>query len=305
MCRVDDEFFQGYAADIDPEFNTRHFSAAGRAMWNVPELISAMVKRYDPEYLLILLGYNDLAWYFVTLNGSEVLSTMKELVAQARAAKPNLKFAIGDVPQRMPAYGDLPNRTDDYNKLLAEAIPQWSTETSPMELVHMREYYQCENDKCPAGFDGLHPNALGEYQIAQAFSRALVKGFKLGTTELVVPAFIPPRANSIPRNFRAVAGPDGVNVTWDAVYGAKEYDVQSRLVGEQEWAIWPHIQESRFYTPWVNRKVVDMEYKVRMSNGDEKGECSPVIRTCRSWNASTDDKIWSLRWWYRKFWACS
>ncbi|KAG0647297.1 hypothetical protein D0Z07_7096 [Hyphodiscus hymeniophilus] len=251
----------GYAVDIGLDFNPRHFSAAGRAIWNVPELISAMVKRYDPDYLLVLLGYNDLAWHFQTKDGNEVLSTMEEVLMQARAAKPNLKFAIGDVPQRMPIFEDLPNRTDYYNKLLSEAIPRWSTETSPVELVHMRELYRCENDKCPAAFDGLHPSALGEYQIAQAFSRALVRGFTLGATELAVPAYIPPRPSSIPRNLRAVAGLDGINVTWSAVYGAKEYEVQSRLVGEQNWTLWPSIQESRFHTPWVNGKLVEMEYK--------------------------------------------
>ena len=264
-----------------------------------------MVSRYKPEYLLVLLGYNDLAWHAPKMYANDVLTNMAELVAQARAASPNVKFAIGNIPQRTPVFGDLPNRTDEYNNMLAEAIPKWSTETSPVELVHMRECYSCENDACPAGYDGLHPRALGEYQVAQAFSRALINGFKLGNTELAIPAYIPPRPASVPGNLRAVVGAGGINVTWDAVYGAKEYDVQSRLVGEQEWTVWPNAQENRFYTPWVKGEMVEMEYKVRMSNGYEKGESSPVITTCRPWSAATTEEIWSLKWWYRKFWVCS
>lgn len=42
-------------------------------------------------------------------------------------------------------------------------------------------------DSCPAGTDGLHPNALGEYQIARAYSKVLHEQFLFGQAPLAVP----------------------------------------------------------------------------------------------------------------------
>jgi hypothetical protein len=271
-----------------------------------------MVERYNPEYLLVLLGYNDLAWMGLwhepTIYGDPLLENMETFVARARAVKPNIKFTIGNVPQRAPLEGDLFARTADYNRLLAEAIPKWSTKTSPIELADLGASYSCEANICPSAFDGLHPNTLGDYQIAQAFSRALIKGFQLGATELAVPrpADLPKRPTSIPSGFRAVADAKGVNVTWDWVYGAKGYDVKSRALGEQVWRLWPSQQENQFHTPWMEPKMIEMEFKVRMNYGDQvKGEWSHAIETCIPWSALTREERWTLRWWYRRFWVCS
>jgi len=267
-----------------------------------------MVERYNPEYLLVLLGFNDILWG-MTGDGSGVLANMGRFVALARAAKPNIKFAIGNVPHRAPQKDDLEVRTAAYNKLLAEAIPQWSTEISPIELVHMQESYSCEPDGCPAGHDGLHPNTLGDYQIAHAFSRALIKGYKLGNIELAVPDSrdLPVRPISIPKNFRAVADAQGANVTWDKVYGARGYDVQSRVLGEHTWILWPNQQVNWFYAAWPEGKVIEIEFKVRMNNGhsEKEGEWSRVIGSCRPWSFSTSEGKWDWRWWYRRFSPCS
>jgi hypothetical protein len=267
-----------------------------------------MVERYNPEYLLVLLGFNDILWG-MTGDGSGVLANMERFVALARAAKPNIKFAIGNVPHRAPQNGDLEVRTDAYNKLLAGAIPQWSTEISPIELVHMLESYSCEPDRCPAGYDGLHPNTLGDYQIAHAFSRALIKGYKLGNTELAVPDSrdLPVRPISIPTNFRAVADAHGANVTWDKVYGARGYDVQSRVLGEHTWILWPNQQVNWFHAAWPEEKVIEIEFKVRMNNGhsEKEGEWSRVIGACRPWSSLTSEEKWDWRWWYRRLSPCS
>lgn len=42
-------------------------------------------------------------------------------------------------------------------------------------------------DSCPAGIDGLHPNALGDFQIARAYSKILHERFHYGAAPLVVP----------------------------------------------------------------------------------------------------------------------
>lgn len=42
-------------------------------------------------------------------------------------------------------------------------------------------------DSCPGGSDGLHPNALGDFQIARAYTKVLHEHFGYGDGPLAVP----------------------------------------------------------------------------------------------------------------------
>lgn len=104
---------------------------------------------YGPDVLLIELGFNDLGWF--VSGPTDVLICMKTMVDSARTANPYIKIAIANVPYRTAIDGreDLPIITDEYNQLLATAIPSWSTELSPIALVKFRENYSCELAGCP------------------------------------------------------------------------------------------------------------------------------------------------------------
>lgn len=56
---------------------------------------------------------------------------------------------------------------------------------------------------------------VGEYQIARAFSRALVSGLNIGSTPLEVPATIPPRPLAKPESFQMYSSTIGVTAIWD------------------------------------------------------------------------------------------
>ncbi len=101
-----------------------------------------------------MLGFNDMGWFYSDAYGT--LGSMNSLVSEARAANPNIKIAIANVPQRtwLGRY-DLPAKTNTYNDLLADAIPKWSTSQSPLGLVHLQEAYDCGIFACPAGYDGM------------------------------------------------------------------------------------------------------------------------------------------------------
>lgn len=95
----------------------------------------------------------------------------------------------------------------------------------------------------------MHPNAWGEYLIAQAFAQTLVDGFSIGSEHLAIPneedASLD-RDLPVPTNFQVFTSPQGVSATWDegkylltkpcitttlannrprTVYGAYSYDV--------------------------------------------------------------------------------
>ncbi|GLA08346.1 hypothetical protein AnigIFM60653_009877 [Aspergillus niger] len=191
----------GYAPDVSPDFDRHHFAVWGRAAAIDKDLIFDVLSAHQADLMLLMLGFNDMAWFLSDASGT--LDSIRTLVINARAANPNLKFAIANVPQRslIPGREDIPFNTNIYNALLRNAIPEWSTADSPIHLVELQENYDCGPDSCPAGYDGLHPNAAGEYQIARAFSLTLVKNYEIGGSPLIIPDNIPERPPSLSFNF--------------------------------------------------------------------------------------------------------
>lgn len=117
----------GYAMGISPEFlaNSNHFSAWGRQINQAKHLIAEQVATHQPDILLVQLGFNDLGWCVTGPN--DTLASMKTFVDEARSAKPDIKFAIANVPQRadLPGREDLPLNTDIYNALREKARASW------------------------------------------------------------------------------------------------------------------------------------------------------------------------------------
>jgi hypothetical protein len=153
-----------YAVGVDPAFNGASFAMWGRQVAQDAPVIEDQVAMYHPDMLLVELGFNDLGWFVTDPAGT--LANMATLVNHARAANPNLKFAIANVPQRTllgSANPDLPAKTDTYDQILATAIPTWSTSNSPVALVNFRDSYSCGVSGCPAGYDaqGMSARRIG------------------------------------------------------------------------------------------------------------------------------------------------
>ena len=206
-------FSGGYAAAADPAWaSARHFSAWGRAAATDQYLIREVVQDYSPDLMLLMLGFNDLGWFYS--NPSGTLNSIYNIIQNARTANPNIAIAVANIPQRSSLNRqDLPANAKLYNDLLAKAVPVWTTPQSPIALVHLQENYNCNVNSCPAGYDGLHPNELGEYQIAQAFSQTLHTIFGYGSGPILIPLSIPARPLPMPSNFRVFTSPQGVTAT--------------------------------------------------------------------------------------------
>ncbi|EFE38232.1 hypothetical protein TRV_07103 [Trichophyton verrucosum HKI 0517] len=256
----------GYAPGASPEFDSHHFAVWGRAAAVDKGLIREVVAAHPPDLMLLMLGFNDLGWFYSDAAGT--LDSMHTIINNARDANPRLKFAVANVPQRSFIGGrdDLPVSTAIYNSLLRAALPKWSTKQSPIHLVELQENYDCEPSACAAGYDGLHPNAQGEFQIARAFTLTLVNDFKIGSSALEVPSDIPSRSLPVPSNFKVVSSPGGVTATWDAVYGAHSYDVESRISGVTQFSA-GSVPANRWDAHWTQDGWV-YDVRVRASAGD-------------------------------------
>lgn len=105
---------------------------------------------------------------------------------------------------------------------------------------------------------------LGEYQIAQAFSNALVNKFSIGTSPITIPANLPVRPISVPPNVVAASSPQGITVTWDEVYGVMGYDLQYEISGVGVWES-VYLTANRYDTALVLDGWT-ISFKVRASN---------------------------------------
>ncbi|KAI5364754.1 Putative fibronectin type III, immunoglobulin-like, SGNH hydrolase-type esterase [Septoria linicola] len=267
------------------EFDSNHFAISGRAAAQVKDTIHDVVAEFTPDLILVLLGYNDLAFGFGNATGT--LINMQTLIQNARAAKSETAFVIGTVPQRTwTGAAEQVRMTDEYNRRLRREGVGWSLDGSPVVIAPVREEYDCgpqySNDECPAAHDGLHPNELGEYQIARAFSRALVSGLKMGESPLEVPSSIPPRPLPVPGDLEMDSSGLGVTATWDKVFGAYTYDTEYRLNGVATPAFKfspTNVRANRWDTRWdEDGEIYDL--RIRPIAGNRKG-------TWTDWQSAT------------------
>ena len=113
----------GYAVGVDANFDSDHFGAWGRQLQQDAVLIGGLVQTYQPDYLLVMLGFNDVGWFISDAEGT--FANMQTFISEARAAKSDIKMALANIPQRAFISGrsDLPIKTDVYNQILAAEIP--------------------------------------------------------------------------------------------------------------------------------------------------------------------------------------
>ncbi|KXT10239.1 hypothetical protein AC579_2960 [Pseudocercospora musae] len=277
----------GYAANASTNFESHHFATSGYKAELARDDIGAQVKAHDPDVLLIMLGYNDLAWgckqwteapfaCTVYVNAHDLIPIMKTLIDNARVAKPNLRFAISNIIERSIFRQDIHENTVVYNELFRDAIQSWSTEKSPIFHVDVATKYACGPYRpCPAAFDGLHPNALGEYQIASAFSETLVQGFGIGNGQLGIPNTVPERAMPPPVVLRAVGNVAGATLTWHRIYGITGYEVASRTEG-QDWTT--HMLTSNRSDILGLAEGIKVDFRLRSCYG-QCGEWSDTVST--------------------------
>ncbi|KAK4074554.1 CAZyme family CE3 [Trichoderma aggressivum f. europaeum] len=236
-----------------------------------------MVSQYQPDYILLELGFNDLGWFVSDALGT--IQSMTTFIQNARAAKSDIAFAVATVPQRLFIGGrnDLITKTDDYNALLPALLQDLSTSESPIQLVLRESVFNTvkgEPDGCPAGSDGLHPNALGEFQIAKAFANALSQGFNWPGNAFIINGSIPTRACSTPANVVAKATTCGVTVTWDPVYGAYGYIVTSGFNGAVSSVL--NVTQPTYSTTWTAAGI-EWFYQVQAFCSDVRSRISGQV----------------------------
>jgi lysophospholipase L1-like esterase len=164
---------QSYA---NPDFEHANDAFWGLTLFNAKTEIGAEVTAYRPDYLLVLLGLNDLFWY--GLSQPAMAANLADFIAAARAANPRIKIVLGLVPP------DIHQRTNpvfaaavaSYNRSIASTAAGLSTPASPLAAADDGAHINIAEDL----WDGTHPNTNGQIRIAAAFADVLASRFRLG-----------------------------------------------------------------------------------------------------------------------------
>lgn len=254
----------------DVKFDSDHYAHWGRQAAQVKLGIRQQVATYRPDLILLAVGFNDMGWFVSDEYGT--LNDVGQIIAQAREANPSVDFAVANVPQRTKIGGrdDLIRKTAHYNSLLPQAIAGWQAGNaiSDISLVDWAAWYSCSPESCKSGYDGLHPNEYGEYQLAAAFAEVLQKDYGFGARGMDIRG-VPGRYVGKPYAVEAKSSPLGVTVTWGPIYGAVDYDVRSRIAGQTAWSEGKAFS-NRTDTTWTVDGIT-WEYQVRANYG-----CRPV-----------------------------
>ncbi|KAM7214644.1 hypothetical protein V8F06_009965 [Rhypophila decipiens] len=228
----------GFYHDLVPgEFRIQgHAAKWGQQAAQTKATIEAWVREHKPDYLLVLLGFNDLGWW--VSGPDDLVGNMGGLVENARRGQPNITILIGNVVQRTFINGrqDLVDNTNRYNQLLRERMGSWDRWGSPLLYVDVNTNYNCRpHGGCPDAYDGLHPNAMGEYHIAQSFAQALKQNFGFIGEDFSVSPSPEPRIVCTPPNVGTSSFPEDLLTSWNIAKNNRGYIIRTRLQDMTSW----------------------------------------------------------------------
>src|SRR5450631_2094652 len=221
----------------EPDFDQRHDARWGESLQTAAELIQGDAATYSPDYLLVLLGVNDMGWGISDAAGTQL--SLRAFIAHARAAKPDERFIFGQVPpdtreQSDPAFASM---IADYNGRLVADAAALSTPQSPIFVTDGGADINPVTDL----WDGTHPNAQGEQKIAAGFTDALANGFGIGQPYPRPYPAVPLGPQTSPV-LSAQPGPGQAQLTWTTAPGATGYFVyiKNMTAGETSFTRLPY-----------------------------------------------------------------
>jgi hypothetical protein len=162
----------------DPAFPERaraHLAGWGEGWGHMAPLIRDAVRQHRPGLLLIALGLIDLGFY---TDAEQTADSARLFVEEARAADPHIRMVIMPVIPNTRAENDPPfaDECARFNELLAKAVADLSTPSSPILLTSRPRAYDLHTDT----YDGTHPSTSGEHKVAAEFAEALHQAWGVG-----------------------------------------------------------------------------------------------------------------------------
>src|SRR5258708_3119816 len=213
---------EGDRSYADPRFGHANDASWGMTLLREKDAIGAKVAKYRPDYLLVLLGLDDIFWYGISQ--PDMAANLASFIAAARAARPHIRIVLGLIPadihqQTNPTFAA---SVASYNRTIASTASQLSTAGSPIAVARDATGINVATDL----WDGTHPNANGEIKIAAAFADALASRFHLGSAYPRPFPVLPTGPLSRPPLRVTPSGTAGqAKMSWTPAPGAESYDL--------------------------------------------------------------------------------
>lgn len=257
----------------EDSFEGGHCARPGWTAHAAKAVVREHVAAEQPDFLLVQLGFNDLA---MVGPPDQALRDLGTIVAEARAAAPELTILIATVAATA-TWGNQWFRESiaDLNRRLPAAVRSWSTGRSPVALVDLRGRF----DPAADTYDEVHPNAAGELVMAAAFADAL-RAFGVGRARLDPRRFRPPELPlAEPALTCARPRTGGALLRWSRVRGASGYRIALRdLTAGRPRTLTPiPVLGDHWHAGGLTPGHV-YEFDVAAAHGRRLGPCSAPLR---------------------------
>ncbi len=126
---------EGSDAYANPHFGHDNDAHWGKAYLQEKGVIRAKVATYRPDYLLVLLGVDDLFWFGVSQQN--MAANLASFIANARAARPRIRIVLGLIPadvhtQISPTFA---GSVAAFNRTIVSTAAHLSTPRSPIAVA--------------------------------------------------------------------------------------------------------------------------------------------------------------------------
>ena len=164
-----------YADPAFPPEARRHLACWGHGWHHMAPAVGSAVRACGADTLLVSLGLIDLGFY---TDAVQTETNVRRFVAAAREAEPKVRLVLLPVLPNVRAVNDptFANECGRFNELLAKAVADLSTPSSPLLLASPPADWDADRDT----HDGTHPSPDGEHRIAAAFADALHQAWGVG-----------------------------------------------------------------------------------------------------------------------------
>jgi lysophospholipase L1-like esterase len=218
---------EGACDYADPRFETAHDTWWGDSLGEEAHAIRGRVAAYQPDYLLVLLGIDDLVWGGSDVAGAE--ANVKKVAATARAANPAIRIVFGRLLPRTDVTHDA--SVGRFNADLPRVAARLSTLASPVAVADDAAGFNPATDT----WDGTHPNAEGDIKIAASFADVLATRLGLGSPYPVPLPVVRTGPITAPR-LTATSGNGSARLSWTLSPGADGYYLYVRNVTARQTA---------------------------------------------------------------------
>jgi lysophospholipase L1-like esterase len=266
---------QGSLAYRVGSFDRQHHATWGRLLADEKLAIGGAIDGTEADTLLVLLGINDIVW--LDLSAAQVATEMRQLIANARTARPGVDIVIGHLLARYdPWTGQIMNqaRATEVNGRFNALAAELSTSASRIVTAAPDTCWLPQNHT----WDGTHPNSTGEVCIAAAFANALA-GWGIGASYGPVPASVPwPAPGTQPT---ALPRDGAADLSWPAVPGATGYFIEQKMVSfnETTFTRLPYPVAGTSWTAGLLLPGAVVQYRVVPAKGLMTGISGPGVQT--------------------------